>query len=59
MTGLAPDVYRICSTVDPLDDFLEEREDNNQRWTDLRIDIAADKIEVLDTAAGPCGPNVP
>ena len=59
VTGLARGVYRICSTVDPLDDFLEEREDNNQRWTDLRIDIAADKIEVLDTAAGPCGPNVP
>ncbi len=59
VTGLAPGVYRICSTVDPLDDFLEEREDNNQRWTDLRIDITADEVEVLGTGVAACGPNVP
>ncbi len=59
VTGLKPGVYRMCSTVDPLSDFLEQREDNNQRWTDLRIDIAADEVEVLDTAVGTCGPTVP
>ncbi len=58
VTDLPPGVYRLCSTVDPLNDFLEQREDNNQRWTDLRIDVAADELEVLDTAVGPCGPSV-
>ncbi len=58
VTGLAPGVYRICSTVDPLNDFLEVREHNNQRWTDLRIDVAADEVEVAGTAVGACGPNV-
>ncbi|CAN5700007.1 lysyl oxidase family protein [soil metagenome] len=59
VTGLSPSLYRICSTVDALDDFVEERESNNQRWTDLRIDIAAGEIQVLDTAVGACGPTVP
>jgi len=59
VTDLAPDVYRICATVDPLDDFLESGEDNNQRWTDVRIDIPAGEIEVLGTANRACGPNVP
>jgi hypothetical protein len=59
VTGLAPGEYRICSTVDPLNDFLERREDDNQRWTDLRIDIAADEVEVLATGGAACGPNRP
>lgn len=59
VTGLAPGEYRICSTVDPLNDFLERREDDNQRWTDLRIDIAADQVEVLATGGAACGPNQP
>ncbi len=59
VTGLAPGDYRICATVDPLNDFVEAREDNNQRWTDVHIDIAADQIEVLATGIGACGPTVP
>lgn len=59
VTGLAPGDYRICSTVDALGDFLETDETNNQRWTDLHVDIAADEVTVLGTGAAACGPGLP
>jgi hypothetical protein len=59
VTGLAPGVYRICTTIDPLGEFVEKREGNNQRWTDVRIDLATDTVRVLATAVARCGPGVP
>jgi hypothetical protein len=50
--------YRICATVDPLGDFVESRDGNNQRWVDVRVDVRAGTVQVLDTAVGRCGPNV-
>jgi Lysyl oxidase len=59
ITGLRPGVYRICTTIDPLDEFVEKREGNNQRWTDVRINIATGRLRVLGTAIAKCGPHVP
>lgn len=59
VTGLPPGEYRICSTVDPLGDFTEKNESNNQRWTDVHIDLSMDEVTVLDTGVGRCGPGVP
>jgi hypothetical protein len=50
-------VYRICATVDPLRQFVEKNEGNNQRWTDVRIDKPADDVDVLRTGVGSCGPT--
>jgi len=50
--------YRICATVDPFGDFVESRDDNNQRWVDVRVNVRAGTVQVLDTAVGRCGPNV-
>ncbi|MGI8762514.1 MAG: lysyl oxidase family protein [Ilumatobacteraceae bacterium] len=57
ITGLRPGTYRICTTIDPFNDFVEKYETNNQRWTDLRIDIAAHQVDVLASQRGPCGPT--
>ncbi len=59
VTGLAAGIYRICATVDPLGDFREMSESNNQRWTDVRIDPAMDEVTALATGVGACGPSVP
>lgn len=59
VSGLVRGTYRICTTVDPLGEFVEKADTNNQRWTDIRIDVAAGSVAVLATAAGPCGPTVP
>ena len=59
ITGLRRGVYRICTTIDPLDEFIEEHERNNQRWTDVRINIAAGTVRVVGTAIAACGPRVP
>lgn len=59
ITGLAAGVYRICTTIDPLGEFVEKNERNNQRWTDVRINIAAGTVQVLATRQGVCGPSVP
>lgn len=56
ITGLRRGVYRICTTIDPLNEFVEKHERNNQRWTDVRINIATGRVRVLDTAIAPCGP---
>lgn len=58
ITGLAVGTYRICTTVDPLGEFEEKNEANNQRWTDVHINLAAHKVTVLGTAVAPCGPTV-
>ncbi len=58
ITGLPKGDYRICTTVDPLSEFQETREDNNQRWTDVRINLAKDKAQVVATKAKACGPGV-
>lgn len=58
VTGVPAGVYRICATVDPLGDFLEKDDGNNQRWTDVRINVAADEVQVLGTRAAACGPVV-
>jgi hypothetical protein len=57
VTGLAPGGYRLCTTVDPHDDFVEKSEQNNQRWTDVRIDIPAGRVRVLATGVGSCRPD--
>jgi Lysyl oxidase len=59
ITGLAPGVYRICTTIDPLDEFLEKSERNNQRWTDVRINIATGRVRILASQQARCGPHVP
>jgi lysyl oxidase len=59
ITGLTPGVYRICTTIDPLDEFVEKNERNNQRWTDVRINIAAGRARILASAIAPCGPHRP
>jgi hypothetical protein len=59
ITGLAPGLYRICTTIDPLDEFLEKNERNNQRWTDVRINIATGRASILGTQQARCGPHVP
>jgi hypothetical protein len=59
ITGLAPGIYRICTTIDPLDEFLEKNERNNQRWTDVRVNIGTGAVRILATAIGACGPHVP
>jgi hypothetical protein len=59
ITGLAAGVYRLCSTVDPHNDFLETNEVNNQRWTDVQIDIASDTVAVVATGQGACAPPAP
>jgi hypothetical protein len=58
VTGLRTGTYRICTSIDPLQDFVEESESNNQRWTDVRINRQARTVRVLATAIGRCGPNV-
>lgn len=58
VTDAPTGVYRICATVDPLGDFLEKNEGNNQRWTDVRIDVAADEVQVLATGTAACGPGI-
>lgn len=58
VTDLPPGTYRICTTVDPHNDFVEKNEANNQRWTDVRVDVAAHRLEVLDSKAGVCGPTL-
>ena len=58
ITGLAPGVYRICTTIDPLDEFVEKNERNNQRWTDVRINIGTGTVTPLATAIAACGPHV-
>ncbi|MBA3289110.1 MAG: hypothetical protein H0U21_14025 [Acidimicrobiia bacterium] len=59
VTRLAAGVYRICTTIDPLKEFVELDESNNQRWTDVRLDLATGEVEVLATRIRPCGPTVP
>jgi Lysyl oxidase len=59
ITGLRAGVYRICTTIDPLGEFVERNERNNQRWTDVRINVATGFVQVLATAIERCGPNVP
>ncbi len=59
VTGIPKGKYRICATVDPLGQFLESNETNNQRWTDVRIDTSTMTVTILDTSAEACGPNVP
>ncbi|MEA2621435.1 MAG: hypothetical protein QOH61_345, partial [Chloroflexota bacterium] len=49
VTGLAPGTYRICTTVDPLGEFKEKVETNNQRWTNVKINIPNHKVKVLGT----------
>ena len=51
VTHLAVGDYRICVTVDPLGEFQEKNESNNQRWTDMHIDLAHNQVTVLGTAA--------
>lgn len=58
VTGLQAADFRLCATVDALDDFAEMREDNNQRWTDVRIDLAANSVVVLTSGMGTCGRRV-
>jgi hypothetical protein len=58
ITGVRAGDYRICTTVDPLGEFQEKDESNNQRWTDVHIDLAHNKVKVLGTAVAPCGPSV-
>ena len=58
ITGLAPGVYRICTTIDPLDEFVEKNERNNQRWTDVRINTGTGTVTTLATAIAACGPHV-
>jgi hypothetical protein len=59
ITGLSPGVYRICTTIDPLDEFFEKNERNNQRWTDVRINIATGRVRILASQQARCGPHVP
>lgn len=59
VTDLPAGDYRICSSVDALGDFVESDESNNQRWTDVHIDVAAGAVTALDTAMEACGPGVP
>ncbi len=59
ITGLPHGDFRMCATVDPLGDFAEKNETNNQRWTDVHIDLSMDEVFVLDTGVGACGPGVP
>ncbi len=58
VTGLPPGIYRICTTVDALDDFFEKKEANNQRWTDVEIDLAARRLDVLASSGGSCKRSV-
>lgn len=51
--------YRICTTVDPLKEFREKDETNNQRWTDVHINMATTTVSVLATGIAPCGPEIP
>ncbi len=59
VTDIPVGVYRICTTVDPLSEFVEKKEANNQRWTDIRVNLATMRVKVLDTAVGRCGLNPP
>lgn len=58
ITGLRRGTYRICATVDPLGEFLEQREGNNQRRTDVAIDPSAGTVRVIGAANEPCGPEI-
>jgi len=59
VTDIRAGTYRICTTIDPLEEFVEKVETNNQRWTDVRIDLSTGQVAVLATAVGACGPTVP
>jgi hypothetical protein len=59
VTDIPVGVYRICTTVDPLAEFVEKKETNNQRWTDIRVNLGTMRVKVLDTAVGRCGLNPP
>jgi hypothetical protein len=37
ISGIPDGSYRVCVTSDPLERFIETREDNNQVWTNIRI----------------------
>lgn len=58
VTGIHAGTYRICTTVDPLGEFEEKNESNNQRWTDVSINLAQNHVKVLGTGVGACGPTV-
>lgn len=59
ITGLRAGVYRICTTIDPRGEFVEKNERNNQRWTDVRINVGTGTVTALATAIAACGPHVP
>jgi hypothetical protein len=60
ITDLPVGRYRVCTTVDPFDEFVELDETNNQRWVDVRVNIPLDRVRVIPDsgAIGPCGPDV-
>jgi hypothetical protein len=57
VTHVSSGVYRICTTVDPLREFVEGNERNNQRWTDVRLDMRQNTARVIATKVGRCGPG--
>ncbi len=59
VTGIPVARYRICATVDPFDEFAEADETNNQRWTDVRINVATNTVNFKAHGVGPCGPSIP
>jgi hypothetical protein len=59
ITGLLTGDYRICTTVDPLREFVESNENNNARRTDVHINMATKHVSVISSAITACGPDIP
>jgi hypothetical protein len=57
ITDIPFGIYRICTTVDPLGEYTEKDETNNQRWTDVKINLTTNKVKAMATAVGACGPS--
>ncbi|CAN5446408.1 MAG: hypothetical protein H0V12_07925 [Chloroflexi bacterium] len=56
IAGLPKGRYRICTTVDPRNDFIEADERNNHIWHDVDLDPANNTVRRVRTGRTNCRP---
>lgn len=57
ITGLPRGEYRLCATVNPRGDWIEQRVDNNYYWIDLKLDASAGKFSIIARGQSTCHPS--
>jgi hypothetical protein len=59
--GVADGAYLICLTADPLGQFRERREGNNESWARIRLTTTGGDVDVtvLERGSSPCQRHVP